>query len=122
MIQLPLSRVKLIIKTDPDTTLASQEAVLLVAKVTKTTYDASMYRNFGYLNLEHASLNSHRPLSCSSVTYPNKHTSLQCKARERHYRGEISMHVSLYMMNLPSLRVLWTLSLLTQYSLSLSIS
>lgn len=41
VIQLPLARVKLIIKTDPDTTLASQEAVLLVAKVTKTTYDAS---------------------------------------------------------------------------------
>lgn len=49
VIQLPLARVKLIIKTDPDTTLASQEAVLLVAKVTKTTYDALMYRNLGYL-------------------------------------------------------------------------
>ena len=33
MTQLPLARVKLIIKTDPDTTLASQEAVLLVTKV-----------------------------------------------------------------------------------------
>ena len=32
--QLPLARVKLIIKTDPDTSLASQEAVLLVTKVT----------------------------------------------------------------------------------------
>ena len=34
--QLPLARVKLIIKTDPDTSLASQEAVLLVTKVTTT--------------------------------------------------------------------------------------
>ena len=33
--QLPLARVKLIIKTDPDTTLASQEAVLLVTKATE---------------------------------------------------------------------------------------
>lgn len=32
--QLPLARVKLIIKTDSDTSLASQEAVLLVTKVT----------------------------------------------------------------------------------------
>ena len=32
--QLPIARVKLIIKTDPDTSLASQEAVLLVTKVT----------------------------------------------------------------------------------------
>ena len=31
--QLPLARVKLIIKTDPDTSLASHEAVLLVSKV-----------------------------------------------------------------------------------------
>ena len=33
MAQLPLSRVKNIIKSDPDTTLASQEAVLIIAKV-----------------------------------------------------------------------------------------
>ena len=33
LMQLPLARVKLIIKTDPDTSLASQEAVLLITKV-----------------------------------------------------------------------------------------
>lgn len=31
--QLPLTRVKNIIKSDPDITLAGQEAVLLIAKV-----------------------------------------------------------------------------------------
>ena len=31
--QLPLTRVKLIIKTDPDIALASQEAVLMITKV-----------------------------------------------------------------------------------------
>ena len=33
MTQLPLTRVKNIIKSDPDITLAGQEAVLLIAKV-----------------------------------------------------------------------------------------
>lgn len=31
--QLPLTRVKNVIKSDPDITLASQEAVILIAKV-----------------------------------------------------------------------------------------
>lgn len=39
--KFPLSRVKLIMKTDPDLTLASQESVFLIAK-------ASVSRHMGY--------------------------------------------------------------------------
>lgn len=35
IIQLPLSRIKVIMKTDPDVTLASQEAVVAIAKATE---------------------------------------------------------------------------------------
>lgn len=35
LIKLPLSRIKVIMKTDPDVTLASQEAVVAIAKATE---------------------------------------------------------------------------------------
>lgn len=36
--QLPLTRVKNVIKSDPDITLASQEAVILIAKVIRVAH------------------------------------------------------------------------------------
>lgn len=46
--QLPLTRVKNVIKSDPDITLASQEAVILIAKVDFRLYVCMVHHPLPY--------------------------------------------------------------------------
>ncbi|XP_023239935.1 DNA polymerase epsilon subunit 4-like isoform X2 [Centruroides sculpturatus] len=48
--RIPLSRVKTLMKLDPDVTLASQEAVLLVAKATVGTFCAVISKRSIYFH------------------------------------------------------------------------
>lgn len=48
MVQLPLGRVKHIMKMDPDTKMASQEAVFLIAKVTELFVESLAKESFSY--------------------------------------------------------------------------
>eukprot|EP00095_Tigriopus_kingsejongensis_P010804 snap_masked-scaffold1931_size24754-processed-gene-0.5 protein:Tk10804 transcript:snap_masked-scaffold1931_size24754-processed-gene-0.5-mRNA-1 annotation:"dna polymerase epsilon subunit 4-like" len=48
MVQLPLGRVKHIMKMDPDTKMASQEAVFLITKVTELFVQSLARESFSY--------------------------------------------------------------------------
>lgn len=90
--QLPLTRVKNIIKSDPDITLASQEATLVISKVQLKEYtmQCTSYRTYIGCRLQ-------------SFLFAMCHDSLTYslwEEREKRFKEGMSLHVYLNMMNL----------------------